>query len=116
LSKLIEQLRAQRTGRVEVEPGKFLLVRRPLEATEMPRFVRGSATPESFIGQIAGWDGITEADLLGAAVGSSDAAAFTPELAAEVLADRVEWMGKVGEWLVQAITTHLKAREATAKN
>ena len=110
---LINQLRGQRTGRVEVLPGKHLLVIRPAEA-QMPRF-RGM-TSELLIGQVIGWDGLTQADLLGASVGSSTPAEFSPELAAEVLADRVEWLGKVSEWLVDAIQAHLEKKAAAAKN
>lgn len=112
---LIEQLRAQRTGRVEVSPGKFLLVRRPLEATEMPRFFR-EPTPALFIGQVTGWDGITQADLLGAAVGASDPAVYTPELAAEALADHGDWLSKVADWLAHSIQQHIESKAATAKN
>lgn len=115
---LVEQLRAQRTGRVEVGgagSGKYLQVRRPLEATEMARFFR-HPTPEMFLGQVVGWDGITQADLLGAAVGASDPAPYSPELAAEYLADRGDWLADVGTWLAEAIKAHIDKRAAEAKN
>lgn len=112
---LIEQLRAQRTGRVEVAPGKNLLVRRPLGVTEMGRYF-SAPTPELFIAAVVGWDGITQADLLGAAVGASDPAPFSAELAAEALGDRGDWVGKVGEWLAQAIKAHVEERAAETKN
>lgn len=113
---LIEQLRAQRTGRVEVEPGKFLLVRRPLEVTEMWRFFIGENTQELFIKHVVGWDGVTQADLLGPAVGASDPAVFSRELADETLADKAEWVTQAGAWLANAIKAHIEKRAAEAKN
>jgi len=115
MDKLLEQLRAQRTGRVEVAPGKVLLVRRPLEATEMPLF-RGGVEAELVTRQVVGWEGITEADLLGAAVGASSPVPWSAELCAEVLADRSGWLSAAAEWLVQAIRAHLDARGEAAKN
>lgn len=115
MSKLLTQLRAQRSGKVEVLPGKYLLVRRPLEATDMPRF-RGRIDVDLVLEHVTGWENITEADLLGASVGAGSPAEFTPELAAEVLGDRSEWVRLACDWLVDAIKAHLAKREAAEKN
>lgn len=113
--KLIEQLRAQRTGKVEVLPGKGLLVRRPLEATEMPRF-RYGITPALVIEFVVGCYGLTEADVLPKGVGADTPLATSPELLAEVLADRPEWVQKACDWLVTAIEKHIAAKGAAEKN
>lgn len=115
-ASLIEQLRAQRTGRVEVEPGRVLLVRRPLEVTEMAAFFRGHDPQALFIRHVVGWEGVTQADLLGAAIGAADPAPFSRELADEVLADKARWVGLAGEWIVEEIKNHIAKRGTETKN
>lgn len=105
---------AQRTVRCEVEPGKVLLIRRPLD--HQLRALAGGLTAELLAQHVVGWQGITEADLLGAAVGAEDEAEFSPALLSDVLGERGEWASKGAHALVEAITQYLQQREATAKN
>lgn len=111
---LLDKLRAQRESSAEVEPGKAFTVRRPL-AAHMHK-LRAGVTPELVCEHVTGWTGITEADLLGAAVGASDPAPFAPELAAEVLCDRPEWLQEVTRKLVEMVNAWFQQREAITKN
>ncbi len=114
MSNLLARLRAQREFKVEVEPKKCLLVRRPLE-WEFAQFSNGVA-PEKMMPFIVGWEGFTEADLLGANLASPDPAEFSPELIAELLGDRVRWFETVANALVNAMTDHIKKRAELSKN
>lgn len=110
---LIAKLRAQREGTVEVEPGVTLRFRRPIDGQMS---VMRHLDAEKVCEQLVGWDGVTEALLLGAAVGSSDPLAFTPELALEVVGDRGEWLVKVSAALVAAVTAFYAQKADAAKN
>lgn len=114
MTSLIDKLRAQRESSVEVEPGRSLTVRRPL-AAEMHK-LRSGVTPELVASHVSGWTGVTEADLLGSAVGASDPAPFSAELVAEVLCDRPEWLDAVTGKLVAVVNDWFKQRESVAKN
>lgn len=111
---IIAQLLAQRETRVEVEPGKVIVVRRP-PAADMPKLKDGVTVP-LLVEFTAGWEGITEADILGAAVGSSDALPFDGELWSHVVADREVWFDKCAAALIDAVAAHLRARRETAGN
>lgn len=111
---LIAKVLAKREFWVDLEPGKRVKVRRPAEA-EMPSF-RGGMTPDRVARCCVGWDGFTEADLLGADVGASDPAAFSPELWETVALDNLDWLGKVSERLVASITDHLAQRKDASGN
>lgn len=50
--------------------------------------------------RVRGWEGVTESDLLGAAVGGSGDAPCSPELAALVLGDRPAWVTALGSEVV----------------
>lgn len=65
---------------------------------------------------VCGWDGFTEADLLGPAVGSADAVAFTPELWSRVLRDHLHYFPPVAQAMVDTITEYLASKATTAKN
>ncbi len=120
---LINKLRAARQSWVDLEPGKRVQIIRPAE-TELGEFLHyGQAGELQAVADVpqckrfvTGWDGITEADLLGAAIGSSDALPFTVDLWAEVVGDRSDWCRVVSEALVKAITDHVKSRDEATKN
>lgn len=111
---LVQQLRSQRESWAEVAPGKRIKVRRPQEA-QMFRF-RGGISAALAVEFVVGWEGITEADLLGEAIASQTPAVFTPELASETLLDRMDWVEKVSAELKRAIEVHLAAKAEATKN
>jgi hypothetical protein len=113
-SQIVAQLLAKRERWVDLEDGKRLRIRRPPE-TDLGRFRSGLAVAD-VASAVVGWDGITEADILGPQDGSTSAVPFNAELCLEVLRDRIDWTGKAAEGVLDAIRQHLDAREAARKN
>lgn len=62
------------------------------------------------------WRGVTEADLLGDTVGSSDAVPFDAGVWAEVVADRLDWLQPCCQGLLDAISAHMARQDDDAKN
>lgn len=122
MSGVIQRLRAQRQSWVDIEPGKRIQIMRPPE-NDFPAFLSGegetrrvSANLEQVCKYVVGWDGISEADLLGAAVGSSDPLAFDSALWAEVVADKADWFNAVASALVTAMVQHFEKKAEVSKN
>ena len=111
---LIARMEEQRTRWATLPDGKRVQFRRPLE-TELSKF-RSGVDIEHLCEYVCGWDGFTEADLLGPAIGASDAVAFTPKLWARLVRDRIDYVQPVAQAMVAAITEHLASKAATAKN
>lgn len=111
---LIKRLLALRESLVEVEPGKRVRIRRPAEA-QVPAFA--AATPiERVRDNVVGWEGITEADILGPALGGDAEVSFDAALWGEIVSDRIVWLKIVHEALIEAINAHGVQGEAAAKN
>jgi hypothetical protein len=122
MSRLINQLRAQRQSWVDVAPGKRVQIMRPPES-EIGSFLRVDDGRKSMVAELdqvvkftAGWDGITEADILGASVGGSDAVAFEADLWREMVADRGDWLKLVAQALLDAIVKHFESKAQAEKN
>ena len=111
---LIAKALEQREQWIDLGGGKRVKMRRPA-AAEMFSFGRAT-TPDTFLRTIVGWDGFTEADILGGAVGSDAAVKFDLELWLVLALDNVEWMGVVSEAVVDAIKAYLEQRETATKN
>ena len=121
MSRLINQLRAQRQSWVELEPGKRVQIMRPPES-EINAFMRIDGASRAMVASLAqvskyvtGWEGITEADLLGAS-GASDPVPFDAELWGEVVADRGDWLKIVAAALLASIVKHFDQKAAAEKN
>lgn len=126
--RLIAQMRAQRLSWVEVAPAadgapaKRVQITRPPE-NDVSSFIAptadGQFTMEAGIGHVTkyvtGWDGVTEADLVGPA-GSSDAVAFEPALWQIVVEDKLDWLRTIARALLDAILAHRAAQRDDAKN
>lgn len=104
----------QRTHWVDLPDGKRVQVRRPPEV-EFAQYVDG-VSREHVSRCVVGWSGFTEADLLGPSAGSSDPAEFSPELWADVVADRVDYVRIVADGLAKTITDHLERKKAIEGN
>jgi hypothetical protein len=111
---LIAKALEQREQWVDLGGGKRVRVRRP-QAADLPVFGRG-VTPEQFMRCAIGWDGFTEADIIGGAVGSSDAVPWAMDLWLVVALDSPEYMASVSRAVVEAIQGYLEQREAIGKN
>ena len=115
VSDLVRRMLAARERWIEVEPGRALCIRRPGEA-DFGRFARG-ASVETISGCVVGWRGVLVSDLLPDAVAGGDQPApFAPEVVAETLRDRADWLGTVADAVVSDIRAHLDAREAARGN
>jgi hypothetical protein len=126
--RLISAMRAQRLSWVELEPAKDgraekrVQITRPPESA-MPDFLvkteDGGYTLKAELRHVeaytVGWEGITEADLVGPA-GSSDPAAFAPALWSVVVADKLAWLQAVATAILEAIVKHREALDADTKN
>ena len=111
---LIARLLAQREVRVELEPGKAVILRRPPRA-EIGKFT-GGITVKLLEEFAVRWEGVTEADVLGKAVGAEDAAPFDQALWGHVVADKPEWFAAAATRLIKAINDHLYAEAAASGN
>ena len=118
MASLVERLRAQREFWVPLDEAKpqGLRVRliRPQE-TGMHKLLLGLDAAK-LAEHTTGWDGFSEADLIGAALGSSDPLPFDAGAWAEVLADRADWFAVLAKAMQDAIVKHLEARDAASKN
>ncbi|HEY1395973.1 hypothetical protein, partial [Roseateles sp.] len=63
-----------------------------------------------------GWYGVTEADLLGEGIGSSDPVTFSRELFAVVIADHSDWVGLAFDRLLKLANDRFKERQEAEKN
>jgi hypothetical protein len=112
--QLASKMREARRSWIDLPDGKAVLLERPRTA-EMGRFGSG-VTVDSVVPLIVGWRGFTEADLLGASVGSADPAEFSTELWEEVLKDRVSYFKPVLDALVRIVSEHSERLKAIEGN
>lgn len=113
-SALIARLIEQRRRWVDLPGGVRVRFARPLE-TDFARF-RGGITVEHVCEYVDGWAGVTEATMLGASVGASDAVPFGPDLWRALVRDRMDWVPPVAQAIAESITAHLAAKDAAAGN
>lgn len=122
---LLQTMRAQRSVWVDLEPGKRVQVIRPREAEVAESFLKPSSrkgvgyTLSADLPEVrrftVGWEGFTEADLIGAAGGSSPVP-FHADVWSEVVTDRLDWSRIVAEKLVRLIADHQSAKAEAEKN
>lgn len=120
-AELIERLREQRRDWLDISAllrrdAGSVRVRlvRPAEA-EMPQ-LRGVLVAEAAADWVDGWDGVTEAVLLGDDVGSVTPVTFSADLWREFVRDRADIAKAVFDRLASMVEAHLKAREAARGN
>lgn len=112
--RVIERLRASRTHWVDLPAGKRIQYLRPPE-TELP-LLRHGVRLEHVIQYVVGWEGYSEALLLGASVGSSDPLPFETALFSEVIRDDAVALGAIAKAIAKASEDYLVKREGIAKN
>lgn len=113
---LIAKALEQRERWVELaDDGRAVKVRRPAEA-EMFRFRAGQVEPADFLRCAVAWRGFKERHILPPGVGADSEVPFDAELWLTLALDNLVWCAKVSEAVVNAITEHLSASEAAAKN
>lgn len=111
---LLAKMAEQRAAWCDLGDGLRVQYRRPPEV-ELPRLA-GGVRLEHVEAYACGWEGFTEATLLGAAVGASDPVPFTPELWAAWVRDHADAAGKVCQHMAATVSEYLTRREADAKN
>lgn len=113
---LIARLEEQRRQWVELAPGgPRVRFKRPVE-TDFGRFRLGVLV-DHVCEYVDGWDGMTEAVVLGPQTGSADVAVpFTPELWAALVRDRMDWVPPVARAMADAISQHLQAKDKASGN
>lgn len=102
----------------EVGPGLRVQFRRPY-LTELNSLEHMGATEravEQVCRFVIGWEGFTEATMLGEAIGSSDPLPFTPELWAEFARDEVQVAVAVHAAIHKAISACVEDKAAAEKN
>lgn len=119
---LLAALKRRREKKVDLGNGKSVTFLRPTEAEmgSMLDITGDKGTWNVGIEQVrkcvVGWQGFTAADLLGAAVGSSDPVEFDADLWAEVCADDIAWIRQVADAILTSVVDHITEKDATAKN
>lgn len=113
--RTLQLLRDQRRKWLVLEGARRVRVVRPLEA-QWGRFLGGVGV-EHAVEYVDAWEGFTQADFVGADVGSSDAVEFDAELWGEYCRDHVKDVAQaVIEAIRDAIEERLKAREDARGN
>lgn len=65
---------------------------------------------------VDGWEGFTEADLIGASVGAEDPVPFSSELFAVWIEDNVLVKQKLANAILREVVDYITSRESSAKN
>lgn len=112
---LIERLLQAREVRIELGDGLTVVARRPAEG-ELHAYLKARSEVDTHLRCVVGWEGFSEATLLGAEVGSSDPLPFSQDVWLQAARDRAEWITAVAAGIGRAIEQHAASREAIAKN
>lgn len=121
-SALLAALKRRRELSVKLDGGKEVLFLRPPESAmgtmlqvdgEQRRWVVGI---EHVLKYVTGWKGFTEADLLGASIGSSDPADFSTELWEEFVSDDVALISKVADAILASVVEHVTGKAEALGN
>lgn len=119
-AELLRQSKLKRSKWYELDdpPRRAVQIRRPQEGELFD--MRGSRTAQDVVDLLSAaaidWRGFTEADILGEAVGSQDAAEYSPELFAEWVFDHVDVLMNLAGRVIDDAKKHVADREAAAKN
>ena len=128
---LIKQLREQRMFWVELapagpsdgagpgEPAKRLRLTRPPEVDVGRLLLQGGrlqVSHDDMLRYSVGWEGFTEADILGPSVGGNTPVPFSADLWALVVADHADWAQSAAQALLASVVKHYEAKSADAKN
>lgn len=107
------RLLAGREASVSLPNGKTVRVRRPPEV-EIPRLLLEGELAD-LLACAVGWQGFTEADVLGPAAGSAPVE-FDLVLWQELAKDHTAWCRAVADKVKAMCAEHIQAREAASGN
>lgn len=120
--QLIAAVRRRRAQELDLGGGKKIIFTRPpeVEMNSILKFKDGKATwlvdVDHVKKYVVGWDGFTEADLLGAAVGAADPVAFDADLWAAYVEDDNDLVSKVASAILEAVVNHINSKAAVSGN
>jgi hypothetical protein len=114
MATMQDKQRALRERWVELEPGKRVRYHRPRTA-EVPEVAKAGDIGVA-VKLVDGWEGFTEADLLGPSIGANEPVPFHPEVWAEYALDRMHVIAKVLEHIVETMKLHDEQQRAVEKN
>lgn len=112
------QLRKRRENSVEVAAGKTVKFLRPPECDFVSMLTGNggwAVTGDHVRKYTFGWDGYTEADIIGAS-GAGDPQPFDVDLFAEMSLDDMAMTMKIAEAILDSIVKHLNAKAAVQGN
>lgn len=111
----VAALLAARETWLELEPGRRLRVRRPVE-TLLPELRR--AGPLGYCDLVVDWQGFGWGDVQpdAAPPDAAEPLPCEPALVRELLGDRSEWMAALIEHVRERVVAHAEAAEARRKN
>jgi len=120
---LLAALKRRREKSVDLGGGKKVFFMRPAES-DMPRLLKGDEDAKRWEVTLAdvrtyvcGWEGFTEADILGATVGASDVKVdFDAELWSEVVSDDLEMINTVAEAILKSVVDFISEKAEVEKN
>lgn len=117
--RLIKQMREQRMSWVALDDAHKIRIIRPTEVEIGAHLIKDGRVQIDHLTVVrfcTDWAGFTEADILGAGVGGSDAVPYSAALWTEVASDRVDWVSLVGNAILSAAAAHQEAKDAASKN
>jgi hypothetical protein len=117
MSDLVARVLAQRERWVDLGDGLRVRIRRP-DALARARMVGLDrvAIIEAALSAAVGWEGFTEARVLGASLGSESAVPFDAALWLVMARDHSTWLHSVLNAYLEMIEQHAEQQEAAAKN
>lgn len=113
--QLIDALLRRREQVVKLEEGKSVTIRRPPE-TQMGDLLTVDAENKKSTWRVGvddvkkytvGWDGFTEADILGPSVGGSDPVPWDKDLFAVYIDDNQKYVGKIAQEILDSVVAHV---------
>lgn len=118
---LVAALASQRQRKVEVADGKSITIDTPSQwraskLVDQLRAADGDGAVETLAPLFRSWDGISQVDVMGEGVGSSDPAPADERLFKVMLGDRPDWMTKLAMAAVELATEANKKTKAAAGN
>jgi hypothetical protein len=114
MSTLSDRIRAQREAWLEVSEGKRVKIRRPAELQLAA--LKNGIEVEHIADVVVDWEGWTEADFLGGALGKSDPLPFDADAWREYVMDHGEIAAKIAQQFVDLVSKHFEVKADTAKN
>jgi hypothetical protein len=117
MATIVERMRNARKIELPVEDGVTLILTRPSEVDTFRIIRRGMADERFWLRHVIDWRGVTEEIIEGKGVGNTTPVPFDDEVRDDWLQhQKLEWIGKVAERLMQAIDEHWSAKVATQGN